>query len=211
MGFCLCSVNDTSKQLFSLSEAQWLKLIVKSAAELAGVGVGWVVNDSHSDLKVQSAPLSRMLSEETLKVFINLTQLATVSRIQIGRFAKPSSGLWVSLGSRLGGSPCQQRVVSVINWASLFCLFICLFSGSQLPYHSSQKKVEQLDLGAGGVWENVPQNAGMQRSQSLPALWGLRGWAGTVRSQILCPFKISDLYQPGVQELPLIRSLIRKI
>lgn len=82
MGFCLCSVNDTSKQLFSLSEAQWLKLIVKSAAELAGVGVGWVVNDSHSDLKVQSAPLSRMLSEETLKVFINLTQLATVSRIQ---------------------------------------------------------------------------------------------------------------------------------
>ena len=32
-----------------------------------------VVNDSCSDLKVQSALLWRMLLEETLKVFINLT------------------------------------------------------------------------------------------------------------------------------------------
>lgn len=66
----------------SLSQAQWLKLIVKSAVvELAGVEC--IVNDSHSDLKVQSAPPWRMLSKETLKVFINLTQpVPTVSQKQ---------------------------------------------------------------------------------------------------------------------------------
>lgn len=66
--FCLsCSVNNTSKQ-------QWLKLIVRLAVvEQAGWGWGGVVNDSHSDVRVQSAPRWRMLSEETRKVFINLT------------------------------------------------------------------------------------------------------------------------------------------
>lgn len=84
--FCLsCSVNNTSKQ-------QWLKLIVRLAVvELAGWGWGGVVNDSHSDIRVQSAPRWRMLSEETLKVFINLTQPQTVSRKQTGPLAKPSS------------------------------------------------------------------------------------------------------------------------